>query len=208
MRWRGTAPLAGWLDEVVAYEIYKQRTPESIDLAQLEQLVALADRGAVARLLAVPAEALDTLLALPAPQLTPLAHQLATDELTWLAGALPALAVEERSQLVGRILSQPAVTPALRQLGDLGQLARSGDLDTAVTFVAGARDPLAVATDAWSVASGAVGPQLFWAKHGPGWTAALLALLLLALLLVIRLAFGFGRWLVEPLSLLRRGRRE
>jgi hypothetical protein len=200
--------VGGLVDEVVAYEIYKQRTPESIDLAQLEQLVALADRGAVARLLAVPAEALDTLLALPAPQLTPLAHQLATDELTWLAGALPALAVEERSQLVGRILSQPAVTPALRQLGDLGQLARSGDLDTAVTFVAGARDPLAVATDAWSVASGAVGPQLFWAKHGPGWTAALLALLLLALLLVIRLAFGFGRWLVEPLSLLRRGRRE
>jgi hypothetical protein len=200
--------VGGLVDEVVAYEIYKQRTPESIDLAQLEQLVALADRGAVARLLAVPAKALDTLLALPTPQLTPLANQLSTDELTWLAGALPALAVEERSQLVGRILSQPAVTPALRQLGDLGQLARSGDLDTAVTFVAGARDPLAVATDAWSVASGAVGPQLFWAKHGPGWTAALLALLLLAVLLVIRLAFGFGRWLVEPLSLLRRGRRE
>jgi hypothetical protein len=200
--------VGGLVDEVMAYEIYKQRTPETVDLVQLEQLLALGDRGAVARLLAVPAEALAMLLALPAPQLTPLANQLSTDDLSWLAGALPALAVEERSQLVGRILSQPAVTPALRQLGDLGQLARSGNLDAAVTFVAGARDPLAVATDAWSVASGAVGPQLFWAKHGPGWTAAMLAVLLLAVLLVIRLAFGFGRWLVEPLRFLHSGPRK
>ena len=80
----------------------------------------------------------------------------------------------------------------------------SGNLDAAVTCVAGPRDPLAAGADAWSVATGVVGPQLFWAKHGLGTTLAVLALLLLASLLLLRLAFGFGRWLLDPLRALWR----
>ena len=197
----------GLLDEVVEYEIYKLRTPESIDLAQLEQLLVLEDRGAVVRLLALPPVALANLLELPSSQLGPLANQLAADDLTWLAGALSVLSLAQRSQLVGRILSQPAVTPSLRQLGDLGELAHGGNLDAAVSFVAGARDPLATGADAWSVANGAVSPPLFWAKHGPWVTLGMMAVLVLAILLLIRVAYGFGRWLLEPLSMLRRGKR-
>ena len=198
--------VGGLLDEVVDYEIYKMRSPETVDLAELEQLLLLEDRSAVVRLLALPPPALSPLLDLPAQQLVPLANTLAADDLVWLADALPALSVEQRSQLVARLLAQPGVTPALRQLGDLGQLAQSGDLDAAVSFVAGARDPLAVGVDAWSVAGGAVGPQLFWAKHGPWTTLGMMAVLVLALLLLIRVAYGFGRWLLAPLSFLRRGK--
>ena len=198
------AAVGGLLDEVVEYEVYKQRSPDTVNLAELTQVLALADRGAVARLLALPPDALGPLLGLPAPQLVPLANTLSAADLAWLAAALPALGPGERTQLVGRILSQPAILPALEQLGDLGQLARSGNLDAAVTFVAGPRDPLAAGADAWSVATGVVGPQLFWAKHGLGTTLAVLALLLLASLLLLRLAFGFGRWLLDPLRALWR----
>ena len=34
----------------------------------------------------------------------------------------------------------------------------------------------------------------------------MMAVLVLALLLLLRVAYGFGRWLLEPLRLLRRGK--
>jgi hypothetical protein len=34
----------------------------------------------------------------------------------------------------------------------------------------------------------------------------MMAVLVLALLLLIRVAYGFGRWLLAPLSFLRRGK--
>lgn len=199
--------VGGLLDEVVEYEVYKLRTPDTVNLAQLEQLFALGDRAAVVRLLALPSDALDVLLGLPASMLVPLANALSADDLTWLAAELPALAVDKRSQFVGRILSQPSVVPALRQLGHMDQLARSGNLDAAISFVAGARDPFAVAGDSWSVASGVVAPQLFWAKHGPWSTLGVVAVLILAMLLLLRIAYGFGQWLIAPLRPFWRGKK-
>lgn len=56
--------VGGLLDEVVTYEVYKLRDPAMVNLAELEQVLALEDRGAVARLLALPPAALPALLAL------------------------------------------------------------------------------------------------------------------------------------------------
>ena len=191
------------LDDVVELELYKGRTPESVDLAQLDKLVALADKTAVARLSLLQGPQLDALLALPKENLTPLANQLTPDDLAWLGDQLPAMTQEQANDLVRRILSQPAVVPSLRQLGDLHQVVSSRSLDSAVTFVAGPKGMADFWTDVLTVLAGSVTPGLFMAKHGLWPSLGAIALMVLLALVVLRFLFGLGQWLVEPLSLFR-----
>jgi hypothetical protein len=194
------------LDDVVALELYKGRTPDSVDLAQLDKLLALGDKTAVARLALLDPAPLDALLALPRPNVTALATQLAPDDLAWLGSQLPGMTPQQADDLVARLLSQPALAPALRRLGDLQGVLASRSLDSAITFVAGPTGPLDFWTDTVTALSGTVTPGLFVAKHG-AWPALGAALLLLLLVLVaLRLLFALGQWLVEPLGMLRRKR--
>ena len=198
--------VGGRLDDVVALELYKGRTPETVDLQQLDKLLALGDKTAVARLALVNPAQLNALLALPSANLTPLATTLAPDDLAWLGDVLPTVTAEQANALVARVLSQPAVVGALRPLGDLGAVLAGRSIDDAITFVAGPKGLADFWADAATVAAGSVPPGLFVAKHGVWPTVGMLALLLLLALVAVRVFYGLGAWLVEPLGFLRRKR--
>lgn len=192
------------LSEVVALEVHKQLTPDQVDRGQLEQLLALNDKTAVARLTLLPPAQSAELLALADANLVALANQLAPDELAWVAEQLPVLSAAQRNQLVARLLSQPEVIDALRRLGSVAPLAGDDSLDDAITFLTAPSQGLDYAADAASVLTGAVAPSLFWAKYGlwpaAGGGAAALVLLLVAL----RIVWGLLAWLFQPLGFLRR----
>lgn len=194
------------LDEVIALELYRDRTPQTVDLAQLDRLLALGDKTAVARLSLLAPAQLDALLQLPAENLTPLANQLAPTDLAWLGDVLPTIKPEQASGLIARILSQPDIVAPLRQLGDLSAVLDSRSIDAAITFVAGPRNTADFWTDAVTTVGGSVPPTLFVAKHGVWPAAGVVAVLVLLALVIVRLAFGLGQWLFEPFSLLRRRR--
>jgi hypothetical protein len=162
----------------------------------------------VARLALLSPAQLDALFALPRETLAPLAAQLTPDDLGWLGGVLPTLTQEQANSLVARILSQPAVVPSLRQMGDLRALADGSpdgrSLDSAITFVAGPKGAGDFWTDAATVLAGSVPAGLFVAKHGAGPSLGAVLLLVLLALIMLRLLFGLGQWLVEPLGMLRR----
>ena len=193
------------LEEVVRFELYKLVEPEALDRPQLESLLALQDGAAIARLALLSAAERTTLLQLAAPSLRALAGLLLPEDLAWLAAELPALTLAQRNQLVTRLISQPEAVVVLRRAGSLAQLASQTDLDVGITFLTGAPSPLDYLADSGAVLTGAVSPSLFGAKYGVGFTLAGLLGGGLAFLVVLRLVWGMGRWLLEPLRSLRRG---
>ncbi|MBU6350318.1 MAG: hypothetical protein KGS73_09220 [Chloroflexi bacterium] len=193
------------LEEVVRFELYKLVEPEALDRPQLESLLALQDGAAIARLALLSAAERTTLLQLAAPSLRALAGLLLPEDLAWLAAELPALTLAQRNQLVTRLISQPEAVVVLRRAGSLAQLANQTDLDVGITFLTGAPSPLDYLADSGAVLTGAVSPSLFGAKYGVGFTLAGLLGGGLAFLVVLRLVWGMGRWLLEPLRSLRRG---
>jgi len=192
------------LTEVVALELHKHLTPDAVDRAQLDALLALKDKTAVARLAILPAETSAELLKIADANLVALANLLTPDDLAWLAGELPTLSTAQRNQLIARILSQPEVIEPLRRLGSVAQLADAASLDDAITFLIGSQRGLDYLADGGAVITGAVAPQLFWAKYGLGPTVGGITGVLLILLVALRIVWGFGVWLVQPLGLLRR----
>lgn len=198
------AAVGSRLSEVVALELHKQMTPAQVDLAQLDALLALGDKTAVARLALLPPPAMATLLQLADVNLTALATSLAPNELAWLAAQLPALTPAQRNQLVARLLSQPEAVASLQRLDDSNLLANATDLDAVITFLSGAQSGLDYLADAGSVLTGAVAPALFQAKYGLWPTVGGVAGLLVIALVALRIAWGVLAWLVAPLGLLRR----
>jgi hypothetical protein len=192
------------LSQVVALEMHKHLTPDQVDLAQLDALLALDDKTAVARLALLPPTDMATLLQLAAANLVALANLLSPDELTWLATQLPALSLAQRNQLVARLLSQPEAITALQRLGGVEALAGAADLDADITFLIGPQSGLDYLADAGSVLTGAVAPPLFWAKYGL-WPAVGGGVGLIVLVLVaLRIVWGLLSWFFQPLGLLRR----
>ncbi|HAJ35897.1 MAG TPA: hypothetical protein DCL15_09405 [Chloroflexi bacterium] len=192
------------LGQVVALELHKHLAPSQIDLTQLDALLALDDKTAVARLALLPPAALGPLLQLADANLSALANLLTPDELTWLAAQLPALAPAQRNQLVARLLSQPEAIATLQRLGESDALSSAADVDATITFLTGRQSGLDYLADAGAVLTGAVTPPLFWAKYGlwptVGGGVGLLAFVLVAL----RIVWGVLGWLFQPLSVLRR----
>lgn len=196
------------LNEVVALELHKHLTPDAVERTQLDALLALKDKTAVARLVILPKETSAELLKIADANLVALANRLTPDDLAWLAGELPALSTAQRNQLIARILSQPAVIESLQRLGSVEQLAGSADLDDAITFLVAPQSGLDYLADSGAVLTGAATPQLFWAKYGLWPTVGGVAGALLILLVALRIVWGLGVWLVQPLGLLRRRERE
>lgn len=189
---------------VVALEIYKHVTPEGVDLAQLDQLLALGDKTAVARLaLLTPAQSAE-LMKLAEANVVALATTFSPDDLTWLADELTALPQTQRNQLVARLLSQPAVIEPLRRSGALAQLAGSDSLDAGISFLTGANEGLDYVADSGAVLSGAVSPGLFVAKYGLWPSVGGIAGIFVLLLIALRLVWGLVSWLFQPLGFLRR----
>ena len=96
--------------------------------------------------------------------------------------------------------------PPSASSGDIRPIADSGSLDSAVTFVASAKDTGSYWLDVVSVLDGSVTPGLFMAKHGAWPTIGVVTLAVLVALIALRLVLGMGQWLVEPLTIFRRRR--
>lgn len=192
------------LNEVVALEVHKHLTPDQVDLAQLDALLALDDKIAVARLALLPPDVTAALLQLADANLTALANLLTPDELAWLAAQLPELSLAQRNQLVARLLSQPETIAALQRLGDIETLAGVADLDASITFLTGSQSGLDYLADVGSALTGAVAPRLFWAKYGLWPTVGGGAGLLIIVLVALRIVWGLLSWFLQPLGFLRR----
>lgn len=192
------------LSDVVALELHKQLTPAQVDLAQIDALLALGDKTAVARLALLPPEARATLLQLANVNLTALAKVLTPDALAWLAAQLPALTPAQRNQLVARLLSQPEAVVALQRLDDSRILADAADLGATITFLTGTQSGLDYLADAGSVLTGAVAPSLFRAKYGLWPTVGGGVGLLVIVLVALRIVWGLIVWFLQPLASLRR----
>jgi hypothetical protein len=186
------------LADVVALDLHKHLTPDAVDRGQLEALLALNDKTAIARLTLLSSTQLSTLLTLADANLAALANLLTPDELAWLSGELPSLSAVQRNQLVARILSQPDVIDSLQRLGSIEQLAGAANLDDAITFLLSPQQGLDYLVDGGAVITGAVTPQLFWAKYGLWPTVGGGVGALLILLVGLRLVWGFGGWMLRP----------
>ena len=202
------AAVGGRLNDVVTLEIYKHQTPDTIDLVQLDALLALGDKTVVSRLALLAPPQVGELLKLSTETLVALANQYAPDELAWLATVLSGLPQEQRNALVARILSQPATLPALQRLGngEIQQVVSSGNLDAAITFITGTKDAGTFWADVTTTLAGGVSPTLFAAKHGIWPATGAAGALVLILLIALRLIYGMGAWLFAPLSIFRRRR--
>lgn len=193
------------LSQVVALELHKHLTPTQIDLSQLDALLALNDKTAVARLALLPPTALGPLLQqLADANLSALVNLLTPDQLTWLAAQLPALTPAQRNQLVARLLSQPEAITTLQRLGESGALASADDVDATITFLTGQQSGLDYLADAGALLTGAVTPSLFWTKYGLWPTVGGGVGLLVIVLVALRIVWGVLGWFFEPLGLLRR----
>lgn len=198
------AAVGSRLSEVVALELHKHLAPDQVDRTQLEALLALNDKTAVARLALLPPAQTAELLTLADANLIALANLLTPDDLAWLATQLPDLSAAQRNQLVARLLSQPAVIEPLRRLDTMAPLAGADNLDAAITFLTGAREGLDYLADSGAVLTGAVAPPLFWAKYGWWPTVGGSAGLLVILLVALRIVWGLFAWLLAPFGFLRR----
>ena len=178
------------LDDVVDLSSIRDARPSRSTWRSWTSSWPWATRRPSARLSLLQGPQLDALLALPKENLTLLANQLAPDDLAWLGDQLPAMTQEQANDLVRRILSQPGVVPALRQLGDLHQVTTSRSLDSAITFVAGPKGTPDFWTDVVTVLAGSVSPGLFVAKHGLWPSLGAIALMVLLALVVLRFLFG------------------
>jgi len=192
------------LSAVVAMELYKHMAPEDVDLTQLDQLLALGDKTAVARLALLRPEQAAELMTLATANVAALATTLAPDDLAWLADELPVLPQAQRNQIVARLLSQPAIIEPLRRSGALAHLAGSNSLDDGIRFLTGASEGLDYVADSSAVLNGTVTPGLFLAKYGVWPSVGGIAGIFVLLLIALRILWSFGSWLFQPLSFLRR----
>jgi hypothetical protein len=88
----------------------------------------------------------------------------------------------------------------------MDQVGRSGNLDAAITFLTSVRDLPTYWLDAAAAATGSVSLPLFAAKHGVWPTLGGALLVLLVALLILRIVYGLGRWLLEPMLVVTRRR--
>lgn len=199
------ADLAGAdLDEAVRLELYKFATPESLDKALVQELVALEEPAAVAALAALPADALRTLLDLSSVSLRQLTSTLSPEQLASLAQTLDGMQPADRNVFVSRLVGDASLLDQVQQSGLLesGALPAGASLDTALTFLAGPSDFFGIFNDTVAVVSGAPTWGMFRMKYGWAVTLLTMAVLLLLVLLVLRLLWGGIEWLLRPLRVI------
>jgi len=201
------AELAGGeLDDVVRLELFKFGTPENLDRQLVQQLISLDDMNAVARLTALPADQLRTLLSLSTVTLRQLTTTLSPEQLGQLAQTLEGMTQSDRNVFVGRLATEPALLDQVQESGllEAGALPAGAGMDTALSFLSGPRDAFGIFNDTIAVMGGAPTWSMFRMKHGWAVTALTLAIIILLLLIVLRLLWGGIEWLIRPLRTITR----
>ena len=195
------------LDQVVALELYKHLTPDQISRPTLERLVALGNRATVQKLALLPVDAIEMLLTVSSSNLTTLTGRLTSEELRTVAEYLPLLEPEQRNQLISRVASDPTVAPLLKSEAVKRRVVGSPNVDATLAFLATPRDWDALWSDLPALLQGQVGLGLFLDKYGAGRSALIGIGLAVLILILLRLLYAFGVWLLGPLApLFRRPR--
>ncbi len=196
------ADLAGTrLDDVIDNEIYRYKTPDGFSQQTLNRLLATDNASTIARVAALPKEAMDTLLQqLPTANLNALADEFDTAELQTVAQYADALAPEPFSALFVRLIERPSRLEKFAPEAVKDAVISSREPLAAVAFL-GSEPTIGflgwdftegLTRDAVAVFSGAVSSRLFLAKYDLG--------SLLLLLVVIGVALSIGRIIFLLLS--------
>jgi hypothetical protein len=188
------------LDEVIELEIYKGKEAGDLDRAVLQRLVDVGDKETVAEIALLPVEKMTSILALSSTSLQELSRAFTPEQLAWVAESMQGMNSSERNALVARLVSDPGVMRLLQSTNLLEVVPPGGNLDAALNFVSGPRDAMGVVNDSLAVMSGEPTWNLFRTKHGMPVTAMTLAAWLLVMLIVLRLAWAFGEWLLAPVT--------
>lgn len=189
------------LDEVVRLEIYKFADPAALDRPLVQQLVALEDANAIARVAALPADQLRTLLALSTVTLRQLTTTLSPEQLGSLANTLTGMQPGDRNVFVSRLANDPALLDQVQTSGllETGALPSGASMDTALTFLAGPGDLFGIINDTMAVVTDEPTWGMFRMKYGWAVTLLTVAVILLLLLILLRLLWGGVEWLMSPL---------
>lgn len=186
------------LDDVVRLEIHKARKPGDLGREQLRALIDVESPAAVSELALLPTEQLVTLLGLSSQSLRDLAKAFDGEQLVWIARTLEELPTGERGPLVSRLLSDPRLIDALQDTGVTEIVPPGSNLDEVIGFLGGPRDGIAIATDALAVVTGEPTAQMYQHKYGWPTTLMVLAIALLIALILLRLIWSMGLWVLEP----------
>ncbi len=190
LRWLALAPDV--LAKVVAHEVHRKAKPKSFTREGLLRILALDDKLAVSRLVALKREVREPLYELQAGELKKLARALPDSELEMLSRYLTGLkrpAAQRVLQAVAldaskmHVLARPLVRDAI---------LASHDQSAALEFVLrvdSGLNPLQLVADAERVLDGQISPTLLWAKR-PYAVSTFGVVLLVFFLFLWRLLFG------------------
>ncbi len=190
MRWEAFVPEA--LAQIVAHDVHRKAKPASFTREGLLRILALDDKLAVSRLVALKREAREPLYQLQADELQKLARALPETELGMLSRYLTSLkapAAQRVLQAVAldaskmQLLSRPLVRDAILS---------SRDQSVALEFVLrvdSGLNPAQLVADGERVLDGQISPTLLWAKR-PYAVSTFGIVLLVVFLFLWRLLFG------------------
>ena len=184
------------LDQVAALDLHKLRSPDDLDAATLDSLLAVGDPAMVAKLVQVQPASLASLFTLSSAGLSDLAVQMSPSELDALGQLLDGLEPERRNQLVLALLNNPNAMDMIVREGAGRAILASRDLPAAIAFLDTPADGYSIVMDGISVANGSVSLRLFGQKYGGVTT---LLIVLVPLLLAAGIVYSMLSLMARPL---------
>jgi hypothetical protein len=191
----------GQLEQVVALEIYKHKTPQELNRETLQTLIGLGDRATVAKLVLLEPDDMVALLGVSSTNLSEVAARLSAPELGRLARYVDAMPPNQANQLILQVQQNPELMGRLQNEGLTTLLARTANLTGALAFLATPPAVTHFPGDVWTVLTAQVDPRLFVHKYG--WLVTL-AFTGSATLILAALAYSFTLWLMAPVLALVR----
>ena len=193
------------LDEVVALEIYKVKQPNDLTPDELQRLIALDNPSVIAKVGILPPDQLRALLGLSSTTLRQLGESMLSENLAWVAQAIQGRSQEDVNALVSMLATDPQLVQTIQQKNLLDALPPNADVPTAVNFVSGPTDPMAIFNDTIAVISSEPTWSLFRLKYGWGVTVLTVLALVVVALVVLRLIWALGAWLLRPITVITGG---
>jgi len=180
------------LQKVVDLELHRSMRPGDLTKDVLDRLLAIDDRGAIARIVAVPASARAQLFELPRDDLRKLANNLQPDYLRALAGYLARLNKPAAERLLRAVVLAPDKMRWFASARVQDGILSSADQLQAVDLMLRSEalpNPADTYADIRLAVDGKVSPLLIWERH-PIAISSVGGLALLVLMVVWRALFG------------------
>jgi hypothetical protein len=184
------------LPRVVDLGVYRWLSPDGLSHEDLEKILSLNDKVAVARIANLDPEARVLILSLPADQMRDLARRLNDRQLSAFAEYERRLEPSAARRLSRAVSESPAIMEELSSEGLQHAIIKSRDQNAALTMVLHDDASLIsygrIVKDAELVRDGVVGYRVFWERY---WLSVAIAgfVLLLLLAWMRRLLFGYRK---------------